>query len=170
MPKVLILSDSHGLTEEITRIKERHQLKHMIHCGDSELDMDAEVLDHFQIVGGNCDMDPEYPDEQVIVIEGIRFLIVHGHLHHVKSGLLPLSYRAKEVNAEVVCFGHTHIAGAEMMDGLLFINPGSIRMPRRIREKTYAVLEWDVTKKISVTFYTPDGEQVRELSYHAQLS
>ncbi len=38
--KVLIMSDSHGLTHEISIIKERHKqdVTAMIHCGDSELD------------------------------------------------------------------------------------------------------------------------------------
>ena|SRR5690625_5219973 len=165
MPKVLILSDSHGLTEEITKIKERHQLKYMIHCGDSELNMDAEELTGFYKVAGNCDFDPKYPNEDTFSIEGVRFFIVHGHLHQVKSGLLPLSYRAKKENADVICFGHTHIAGAEKKDGQLFINPGSICLPRHRREKTYAILEWGGKKAASVTFYTPEGEQVKELSH-----
>ncbi|WP_164216884.1 metallophosphoesterase [Virgibacillus sp. YIM 98842] len=169
MPKVLILSDSHGLTAEITKIKERHQLKHMIHCGDSELEMDAAELDNFYKVGGNCDLDPKYPSEQVFTLEGVRFFIVHGHLHQVKTGLLPLSYRAKEEKADVVCFGHTHIAGVENVENQLFINPGSISMPRSRREKTYAILEWEEGNKTSVTFYTTDGEEVAELSYHADL-
>ena len=169
MPKVLILSDSHGLTAEIAKIKERHQLNYMIHCGDSELDMDAEVLTGFYKVAGNCDFDPKFSNEEITFIEETRFLIVHGHLHQVKSGLLPLSYRAKEENADVVCFGHTHIAGAEKIDDQLFINPGSIRMPRNRREKTYAVMEWE-EDEASVRFYTPEGEEVKELSYQTRLS
>lgn len=169
MPKVLILSDSHGLTEEITKIKKRHQLKYMIHCGDSELDMDAQVLRDVYKVGGNCDVDPEYPNELVFPMEGVRFMVVHGHLHQVKTGLLPLSYRAKEENANVVCFGHTHIAGAEKINDQLFINPGSIRMPRTRKEKTYAILEWSAEKEASVTFYTVEGKEVEDLSYHTVI-
>jgi hypothetical protein len=169
MPKILILSDSHGLTEEIISIKERHQLKHMIHCGDSELDFSAEELADFNKVGGNCDFDPKYPNEETISIEGTRFFIVHGHLHRVKTGLLPLSYRAKEEKADVICFGHTHIAGAEKLGDQLFINPGSIRMPRNRREKTYAILEWEHENEASVTFYTPEGEEVKDLTYHTRL-
>jgi hypothetical protein len=168
MPKVLIMSDSHGLTKELITIKERHKLKHMIHCGDSELPANTTELKHLHTVGGNCDMDPEFPEEQVMVIEGKRFFVVHGHLHRVKTGLLPLSYRAKEVGADVVCYGHTHMASVDEMDGQLFINPGSIRMPRGIREKTYAILEW-IDTKCSIRFYTPEGKEVSSLSYHKNL-
>ena len=55
--------------------------------------------------------------------------ITHGHRHSVKSNLMVLSYRAKEVGADIACFGHSHQLGAEMVNGTLFINPGSIRLP-----------------------------------------
>lgn len=49
--------------------------------------------------------------------------------------MLSLTYRAKELNAQIVCFGHSHILGAEMMDHILFINPGSLLKPRGHKEK-----------------------------------
>ncbi|UJL44990.1 metallophosphoesterase [Virgibacillus sp. NKC19-16] len=169
MTKVLILSDSHGLRDEIIEIKERHQLKHMIHCGDSELDMDALELDGLIKVGGNTDHDARLPEEQKITINGLTFFVIHGHLHNVKANLMTAGYRAEEAGAQVICFGHTHIAGAEQIGEQLFINPGSIRLPRNRPEKTYAIMEFDSTDDITVTFYTVDGEVVDELTYHASL-
>ncbi|PAV27711.1 YfcE family phosphodiesterase [Virgibacillus profundi] len=169
MTKVLIISDSHGLTEEFAHIKERHQLKYMIHCGDSELGPDDPLLDDFYKVGGNCDFDPRYPEEQLINIDGLRFFVTHGHLHHVKTNLMTISYRAKEENAQVICFGHTHIAGAEHVDKQLFINPGSIRMPRNRKEKTYAIMEWDSPEDVTVNFYSIDGKPVEELKCNASF-
>lgn len=51
-----------------------------------------------------------------------RFLIVHGHRFHDK---LDLVYRAKEVGADCVCFGHTHSYSDETYDGVRLINDGS---------------------------------------------
>ncbi|MBY7143233.1 metallophosphoesterase [Virgibacillus sp. NKC19-3] len=170
MTKVLILSDSHGLRDQITEIKERHHLKHMIHCGDSELDMDAMELDGFIKVGGNTDHDTRFPEEQILTIDGLSFFVTHGHLHQVKANLMTIGYRAEEMNAKVICFGHTHIAGAEQIGEQLFINPGSIRLPRNRSEKTYAIMEFDRTDDITVTFHTVDrGDIVEELTYHASL-
>lgn len=87
MSTVLIISDSHGLTEELVEIKKRHQPDYMIHCGDSELDLDAEQLEDFYKVRGNCDTDNRYPDELVIELDGLTFFLVHGHLHQVKRDL-----------------------------------------------------------------------------------
>ncbi|WP_085991762.1 metallophosphoesterase [Oceanobacillus senegalensis] len=169
MKKILLISDSHGLQQEILDIKKRHQVDRIIHCGDSELDFDANELTGMDKVAGNCDTDARFPNETVITIGELTFFVTHGHLYNVKSNLLPLSYRAEELKANVICFGHTHIAGAEKMDKLLFINPGSIRMPRNRIEKTYAILEWETTKNIRVRFYTVDGELVSKMSYETTL-
>ncbi|MFC4556603.1 metallophosphoesterase family protein [Virgibacillus kekensis] len=170
MPKVLIISDSHGLTEELNEIKKRHSVKYMIHCGDSELDMDAPEMEGFIKVGGNCDIDTRYPQEQTNLIDGIRFFITHGHLHNVKFNMSSIVYRAEEENAKVICFGHTHIAGAEKSHGQLFINPGSIQLPKVRKEKTYALMEWDKPASVKVDFYTVEGKQLTELSLETSLS
>ncbi|WP_156291216.1 metallophosphoesterase [Oceanobacillus salinisoli] len=169
MYEVLILSDSHGLTDKITEIKKRHQIKTIIHCGDSELDFESKPLDGMYKVAGNCDFDSRYPNEEVITVGELTFFVTHGHLYHVKSNVMSLSYRAEEVGANVICFGHTHIAGAEQVDQQLFVNPGSIRLPRNRREKTYAIMKWESINDVHVNFYSVDGEEVRELAYHGSF-
>lgn len=170
MTKVLILSDSHGLTKEIVEIKNRHHLKYMIHCGDSELSMEDPVLEDIIKVRGNCDYDSGFPDEKIIKLDSLTFLITHGHLHDVRSGLTNLSYRATEKNAQIVCFGHTHIAGAKKRGHQIFINPGSIRLPRNRSEKTYAILEWETHDKIQVLFYNTNGKLIEDLTYITDLN
>lgn len=171
MPKVLIMSDSHGLTEEIVHIKERHksEVDQMVHCGDSELDVDAPELDDFMKVGGNMDFDVRFPEETNFTIEDLTFLGVHGHLHNVKGSMMQLSYRAQELEAQIVCFGHTHVAGAEKIGDLLFINPGSIRLPRQRSVKTYAIVSWEKSDNVKVDFYDTKGEIVEEMSYQTSL-
>ncbi|MFD1850128.1 metallophosphoesterase family protein [Oceanobacillus bengalensis] len=169
MSKVLIVSDSHGLTEELSAIKARHQISNLIHCGDSELDFNTDELEGFYKVRGNCDMDSMFPNEEVITIDGLTFFVTHGHLYNVKMNLMKLSYRAEEVGANVICFGHTHIAGAEKIDRQLFINPGSIRLPRNRPEPTYAVMEWETVQSISVQFYTVDGQLVQDMNFQGSL-
>ncbi len=97
----------------------------MIHCGDSELTPAHEELQGFHVVKGNCDY-ANFQDEIVTDVDGIRFLVVHGHRHNVKMTLQTLAYHAEEVGAQVACFGHSHVLGAELIEGVLFINPGSI--------------------------------------------
>lgn len=169
MTSVLITSDSHGLTKELEEMKEKHAVDLYIHCGDSELDFDAPELSPFYKVGGNCDFDSLYPDQEVLDLNGIRFFVTHGHLHQVKGSLTNLSYAAEEHQANVVCFGHTHIAGAEKIGNQLFINPGSIRMPRNRVEKTYAILSWENTDHVQVDFYTLKDGKVKDMTYQTSL-
>ncbi|QDP40778.1 metallophosphoesterase [Radiobacillus deserti] len=172
MTKVLIMSDSHGLRDELTILKQRHEqdVDVFIHCGDSELQSDASELSTFIKVAGNCDMDPRYPKEEVVDIDDFTFLVVHGHLHQVKASLMPLSYRAQEHHAQIACFGHTHIAGAEKVGDILFINPGSILLPRGRMEKTYAIASWEHSKSVRVAFYTLDGEVLEDMEYEVSMN
>lgn len=160
MGKVLIVSDSHGLKEELMEIKKRHfeEVDAMIHCGDSELSISDEALDGFIVVRGNCDFESRFSKEHIQEIDGYRFYITHGHLYSVKSTLMKLSYRAEEINAQIICFGHSHMLGAEMMNGKLFINPGSIHHPRGRKEKTYIILELKDQQAVVRVFDREKGE------------
>ncbi|MGR9049149.1 metallophosphoesterase [Halobacillus faecis] len=164
MPKVLIVSDTHGLKNEVMDIKARHQeVDAMIHCGDSELAFDSKELEGFSYAKGNCDFEPEMEEEQTLQVGEVMFLVVHGHLHQIKSTLMPLSYRAEEVGAQVACFGHSHIAGAEKVGDTLFINPGSARLPRDREEPTYAILEWEDVSEVHLQFYHVNGDPMPDL-------
>src|SRR5699024_9433052 len=111
-----------------------------------------------------------FPDEQTIKIENLTYFITHGHLHQVKMNLTTLSYRAEEVQADVVCYGHTHIAGAEKIGGQLFINPRSIRLPNNRTEKTYAIMEWGCYEHVKVNDYNTDGKLVEQRYYRTSLN
>lgn len=164
--KALILSDSHGLTEPLREISDRHQneVDLMIHCGDSELETDAQELKGFKVVRGNCDFRGEFPEEIIHNEDGFNIYVTHGHLHGIKLSLQKLHYRCRETSALIACFGHSHILGAEVIDGILFINPGSILLPRMRNEKTYAILDTD-GKTAQVTFYTIDGNELTSGSF-----
>ena len=171
MTRVLIVSDSHGLSRELMEIKTRHQVDYHIHCGDSELEYHSEPLQGYYKVRGNCDFDRNFPEEEIIQLDGMKFLVVHGHLHGVKFGHGTLIARAKEVDADVVCYGHTHIALATKEDNHLIINPGSIVYPRgSFPEKTYAILEWEKRDELRVNFFTVDGNNCGTLDYTTSLA
>jgi uncharacterized protein len=171
MSKVLVLSDSHGLTSELLRIKEKHKddVNLFLHCGDSELPANDPALDGFIVVRGNCDFDEEFPEDSIQVVKNKKIMITHGHLYNVKSSLTSLSYRAQELEAEIVCFGHSHILGAEMINGILFLNPGSIRLPLQRKEKTYCILEV-IDDKIILNVYDINLGQITELSHEFIVS
>ncbi|WP_449537170.1 metallophosphoesterase family protein [Ferdinandcohnia sp. Marseille-Q9671] len=168
--KILIISDSHGLMKELTEIKERHkdEVDFMFHLGDSELSSRSEEMSGFSAVRGNCDFDSNYQDDMVVLLDREKVYLTHGHLYNVKMTLMNLAYRAQEVGASIVCFGHSHIAGAELVEDILFINPGSIRMPRMRKEKTYVIVNVQ-DKRAEIDFYDTEGNVIKELSTKVTL-
>lgn len=165
MHEVLIVSDSHGLETELEVIKKRHNVQRNFHCGDSELLASSDSLEGFQTVEGNCDWNGDFPLEEVVEIGGLRFFITHGHLFGVKSNLLNLHYRALEVKADIVCFGHSHIAYAEKIEEQLYINPGSIRLPKKFHMPSYVLLRWDDITNVFVQFYNVNGDEITTFPY-----
>lgn len=145
--KLIVMSDSHGDKETVKAVSELAADAHF-HCGDSELSFDDPVFGSMHKVQGNCDFDLNFPLEVVTSIQGKAVLMVHGHNHSIRSSLMGLYYEAKEKNAELVLFGHSHLYGAEMKDGILFVNPGSTRLPRGGKAPTYAVIEWGDAIKV----------------------
>lgn len=170
MSKVLIISDSHGLTKELEVIRKRH-LDHvdlMIHCGDSQLPSSHKSMEGYLTVMGNCDYDGGYPLETITEISGKKIFITHGHKYSVKTSLMNLKYKAEEVGADIVCFGHSHVLGAEKAGGILFLNPGSIRLPREPIEKTYMILEI-IDHKANLSVLEWNGRQIPELAREFSL-
>ncbi|WP_413379268.1 metallophosphoesterase family protein [Alkalihalobacillus sp. 1P02AB] len=164
--KFLILSDSHSWQGELKPIIDRHkeEVDYMIHCGDSELQGTDAVLKDMIVVRGNCDYGEDFPEEVLEQLGPVKLYVTHGHLYNVKMTATNLTYRAEEVGAELVCFGHSHIATAFAENGIVYINPGSIRLPfRPARTQTYVICEVDEAN-IRVTFHTIDGAEYPELS------
>jgi uncharacterized protein len=165
MAKILIVSDSHGLEEEVAQLAERHgkDADLMIHCGDSELPAGHPAMSGFAGVRGNCDYDDAYPDQLAKNLGGLTIFVTHGHLYGVKSSLMKLNYKGEEEGADIICFGHSHELGAEMIDGRLFLNPGSLRLPRGRYERSYLLLE-TAGREIRVDIYDLEAGKLEKLS------
>ena len=133
MTRILVVSDSHGDRRSLRAILERHaDADAVFHLGDGAADMDALAQEFPSVrvyqVGGNCDsLLRLYPEEQEVVLGGARFFAVHGHRFGVKSSPLRLLLTAKERDARVALFGHTHQPLIHGEEGLCLVNPGSVR-------------------------------------------
>lgn len=144
--RILVISDSHNyvLNSQIERIKEYGKFHMLIHCGDKFRDAGkfAEKLNIEKVVQvpGNCDLGSDKPPVIIEEVEGKKLLITHGHLHNVKSNLDELIIHAKEIKADAAVYGHTHCALNEVIDNILFFNPGSTINPKCGKE-SFGILE-----------------------------
>ncbi|MBP3949692.1 metallophosphoesterase family protein [Bacillus suaedae] len=164
--KALIISDSHGWQRELKEIVDRYrtEVDIIIHCGDSELDRDNEALTGVKVVKGNCDFGDDFEEEIIETVEATSIYVTHGHLYNVKMTTVPLTYRAEEKQADIACFGHSHIATTFEQNGIIYINPGSIKLPMGKRIRTYCICE-RTDDKTTVTFFEKDGVRVEDMIY-----
>lgn len=126
--KILVFSDSHGRLGLMLDAIERERPRRVFFLGDNYRDGQA-LADAYpdipmDMVQGNCDFCVG-PDELLVEVEGVRFLLVHGHRHSAKSGTDRLVDAGKRKGAAVVCFGHTHDALNMPIRGVHLFNPGS---------------------------------------------
>lgn len=126
--KILVLSDSHGRLGLMLDAMERERPQRVFFLGDNYRDGQA-LADAYpdvpmDLVQGNCDFNAG-PDELLVDVEGVRFLVTHGHRYYVKSGTDRIVDAAKQKGAAVACFGHTHEALNMPEQGVWLFNPGT---------------------------------------------
>jgi putative phosphoesterase len=87
-----------------------------------------------------------------LTVDGRRILLVHGSPRRINEYLYedrPLSslqQLAASSDADVIVFGHTHLPYTKLVDGVLFVNAGSVGKPKDgDPQACYAIL--DVTEK-----------------------
>lgn len=105
---------------------------------------------------------------KMINVASKNILITHGHLFGVSYGLLNLQEEAFSKNADLVLFGHTHVAEFEKSKNVTFINPGSPSLPRRNMPPSFAVVKIDSSKsEIDCVFYKVDVSLSNGISFSA---
>lgn len=94
-------------------------------------------------VRGNCDAEvdqmvlefPVLADYAVLPVGRRLIYATHGHIYHVKN-LPPLA------PGDVLLHGHTHVpAWTEFGQGNLYLNPGSVSIPKENSPHSYMILE-----------------------------
>lgn len=161
--KYFIASDIHGSAYYCRKMLEayrREQAEKMILLGDilyhgprNDLPREyapKEVIpllnayrNEILAVRGNCDAEVdqmvlEFPimaDYAVLQLKkGRQIYLTHGHVYNEKK-LPPMK------KGDVLLHGHTHVLRAEKKNDLIFLNPGSVSIPKEGNPPTYAILE-----------------------------
>lgn len=131
--KILVVSDSHGDTAFLEKaLACTRSANILVHLGDGadDLDLLREYTGRMLVYQccGNMDFhNPRFSERCIFPAGGVTVFAAHGHMYGVKSGLTHLYCAAKEKNAALCLFGHTHTQHAETWNGMCVLNPGSIR-------------------------------------------
>lgn len=159
--KLLIISDIHGsnyYANKILEIDKKENPDKIILLGDLyyhgprnpltdeyEPMKVAEILnslkDKVLAVKGNCDaevdeMISEFPLQENIQmkVNGYNLFFSHGHKYNMEQ-LPPLG-----IDIDIMFYGHFHVNFIEEKNGIIFVNPGSISLPKQNTEHGYAIL------------------------------
>lgn len=130
--KIVVFSDTHNDIWTLQEIVSKHlsdtDLFIFLGDGEDEFFIVRDMYPHkkFEAVCGNCDYGSQLPQVGVVTVEGKKIYFTHGFVHQVKLGTEKLIKSARENNADIVFFGHTHNALTNYDDGLYIMNPGSL--------------------------------------------
>lgn len=161
--KYFIASDIHGSAyycEKMLEAYDREQADQLLLLGDllyhgprNDLPRDyapKKVIpllndrrEEILAVRGNCDAEvdqmvlkfPIMADYAVVLLEnGRKLYLSHGHVFH-EGNLPPMK------TGDIFLCGHTHVFRAQKTEGIFYLNPGSVSIPKEGNPPTYAVLE-----------------------------
>ena len=151
---VLIASDIHGSAlycEQLLDLMKKEKMEDLILLGDilyhgprndlpegyapkKVVAMLNPLKDHILCIQGNCDAEvdqmvldfPIIGGFQIKNFYGRRLFLTHGHHYNIKEK----PDRDLLDAADYVIYGHTHIPLKKQADGIWYLNPGSVSIPK----------------------------------------
>lgn len=128
--RILVLSDIHGDFYAMKRaLDAQPSAEAIVFCGDGaeQFDYIKSTCPDRQVIGvrGNCDWSSALPAVETATVGGKKLFVTHGHLYQAKFTVYNLICAAREEQADILLFGHTHQAMTDYDDGLYIMNPGS---------------------------------------------
>ena len=129
--KIILLGDLyyHGprnaLTEEynpseVAKILNKHAEKILCTKGNCDAEVDEMISDF------------KFENNIQININGVEFFFSHGHVYN--SDNVPPT-------GDVIVYGHFHTGFIKEEYGLIFVNPGSISLPKNNTAHSYAIID-----------------------------
>lgn len=174
--KYLVISDIHGIKkygEKIIEIFNKEKADKIILLGDlyyhgSMYELSQETLfvshilnslkDKIICIRGNCDNDIDekisefkFNDYIILNINGKNFFFTHGHkynIYNIPSGI------------DVFIFGHLHTGFIKKVDNILYINSGSISLPRNNTKHSYLIIDDN-----NIILHDIDGDVIDKILY-----
>lgn len=157
--KILFLSDIHGIPDNLNNLKEldkKENFDKIIVLGDlfyngpsynlDKIKDNEKVLEFLNsykkklvIVRGNCDVDIKYDiefseDLTLLSVDGLDIYCTHGNKYN--------RYNYNKLNENsILIYGHEHYPYIVKNDNFIFINVGSISLPRNNSEPSYGIYD-----------------------------
>lgn len=160
--KLMIASDIHGSAyycERLLEAYDREQADRLLLLGDilyhgprndlpreyapkKVISMLNERKEELLCVRGNCDTEVdqmvlEFPilaEYCILALDGRMIFATHGHVFNEKN--LPMLKKG-----DILLHGHTHVPACRDTEGYIYLNPGSVSIPKEDSWHGYMTLE-----------------------------
>ena len=111
----------------------------------------SELKDEIISVRGNCEAEvdqmvlpfPVLSESAMVFADGKAIFMTHGHIHTPEK---------HPGGIDAFLSGHTHIPVLERKDGIIYLNPGSVSIPKGGFLPSYAVWEYPEARIISLIY------------------
>ena len=172
--KILIASDIHGSAKYCRMLLDRYEKEsagRLLLLGDllyhgprndlpeeyapkQVIGMLNALKDEIFCVRGNCEAEvdqvvfsfPVMADYALMPLGERMVFITHGHVYN-KENLPPMKA------GDILLHGHTHVPACEETGGIVYMNPGSVSIPKNGTPRGYMTLEGE-----TFTWKTLEGE------------
>lgn len=162
MMKLMIASDIHGSAyycRKLLEAREKEQPQKLLLLGDllyhgprndlpreyapkQVIAMLNEIKEELLCVRGNCEAEvdqmvldfPVLADYCILYEEGRMIFATHGHVYH-ENHVPPLK------KGDILLNGHTHIPKCTEHENYIYLNPGSVSIPKEGSAHSYMILE-----------------------------
>lgn len=124
--KIIVISDSHGNSKGIDKLFSDKNFDYLFFLGDGLSDLGTYInMENVIVVSGNCDFFSKVVNEKYFELQNKKIFMTHGNKYGVKSSLNSLIEKSKQLNADIVFYGHTHKQKIDKFGDIFYINPGS---------------------------------------------
>lgn len=157
--KYLVISDIHGsqyYANKISEVYKKENPDKIILLGDlyyhgprNSLPKEynpmevAKILNNLRenilCVKGNCDAEVDemisefsFNNDIYMNIKGLKFLFTHGHKYNIEN---------PPENIDVLVYGHLHTGFIKEKDGVIYVNSGSISLPKNNTQNSYLIID-----------------------------
>lgn len=146
--KLILLGDLlyHGPRNELPKDYAPKKVIEMLNC----------IKEEILCVRGNCDTEVdqmvlEFPilaDYAFLYLKDRMVFITHGHNYNLKN--MPMIKKN-----DILLHGHTHIPACDKTENCIYLNPGSVSIPKEGSRHSYIVMDEDcvVFKNLSGEAY-----------------
>lgn len=132
--KLLLLGDIlyHGPRNNLPKGYDTKSVAHILN----------EIKGELLCVRGNCDTEvdqmvldfPVLAEYAIFYLEGRMVFVTHGHVFNNQH--LPMLKKG-----DILLHGHTHVPAYEVFDTHIYMNPGSVSIPKENSAHSYMVFE-----------------------------